>query len=130
MTIRDVLIRCIVGKYASGAGRASRGEFFVFFTFYVLFFTLWNLLIFALVSFFGDLNLVDFVLLYVPFVFLPPLLAVCVRRFHDENKTGWLVLLLVVPLVNLFALGLLCMRGTPGPNRFGPEAAGVRLAWR
>ena len=129
MTVRDVLSTCIFRKYANGAGRASRGEFFVYFAFYILFFTLWSLGIVALVRYFGDINLLDFVLSYVPFIFLPPLLAVSARRFHDSGRSGWLVLLLFVPLLNLFGIALLCVPGTPGPNRFGPVPASVRLVW-
>ena len=129
MTVRDVLSTCIFRKYANGAGRASRGEFFVYFAFYILFFTLWSLGIAGLIRYWGDINLVDFVLSYVPFIFLPPLLAVSVRRLHDSGRSGWFVLLLFVPLVNLFCLALLCVPGTPGANRYGARPEGVRLVW-
>ena len=129
MTVRDVLSTCIFRKYANGAGRASRGEFFVYFAFYVLFCTLWGLGIAGLVTYWGDINLMDFVLSYVPFIFLPPLLAVSVRRLHDSDRTGWFVLLLFVPLINLFCLALLCLPGTPGSNRYGAQPGGVRLVW-
>ena len=127
MTVRDVLSTCIFRKYANGAGRASRGEFFVYFAFYVLFFTAWSLGIVGLIRLWHDINLLDFVLSYVPFIFLPPLLAVSVRRLHDSGRSGWFVLLLFVPLINLFCIALLCLPGTPGPNRYGPQPEGVRL---
>ena len=42
------------------------------------------------------------------------------RRLHDINKSGWLMLLLIIPLVNLiFMIYLLLARGTDGANRFG-----------
>lgn len=129
MTVRDVLFTCTFRKYAKGSGRASRGEFFVYFLFYTLFCTLWGLGIVGLVRAFGDINLLDFVLSYVPFVFLPPMLAVSARRLHDSGRSGWFVLLLFVPLINLFCIALLCLPGTPGPNRYGPEPEPVRLVW-
>ncbi len=44
------------------------------------------------------------------------------RRFNDMNKSGWLSLLMFIPLVNLFiALWLIFGRGTVGPNNFGAE---------
>jgi uncharacterized membrane protein YhaH (DUF805 family) len=50
-----------------------------------------------------------------------PAIAVSVKRWHDRDKSGWWVLVSLVPLVGwLWALiqnGLL--RGTPGPNRYG-----------
>lgn len=50
-----------------------------------------------------------------------PAIAVSVKRWHDRDKSGWWVLVSLIPLVGwLWALvenGLL--RGTPGPNRYG-----------
>lgn len=44
------------------------------------------------------------------------------RRFNDLDKSGWLSLLMFIPLVNLFiALWLIFGRGTTGPNKFGAE---------
>lgn len=42
-----------------------------------------------------------------------------IRRLHDVNTTGWLALLLIIPLVNLFlVLFLLLKRGDEGGNRY------------
>ena len=45
-----------------------------------------------------------------------------VRRLHDKDMTGWLVLLAFVPFGSLIVLILLIGAGNPGPNRFGPVA--------
>jgi uncharacterized membrane protein YhaH (DUF805 family) len=51
-----------------------------------------------------------------------PMLAVQVRRFHDQDKSGWMVLLGFVPYVGgLIMLVFMCIEGTPGPNRFGAD---------
>ncbi|MBW9090039.1 DUF805 domain-containing protein [Rhizobium wenxiniae] len=51
---------------------------------------------------------------------LIPSLAVTVRRLHDADKSGWLVLLLLVPLVNLVCYVVFgCLASTPDANRFG-----------
>ena len=51
------------------------------------------------------------------------LLAVCVKRLHDRDHTGWLVLLILVPVVNIFFLLYLALwRGTPVTNEFGAPA--------
>jgi len=43
------------------------------------------------------------------------------RRLNDLDKTGWMLLLFIVPLVNiLFALYMLFASGTRGENRYGP----------
>lgn len=130
MTVRDVLSTCLFRKYANGAGRASRGEFLVFSAFYVLFCMLWDRVLMGMVRFLGGMSLPVLVLGSVPYIFLPPLLAVCVRRLHDSGRSGWFALLLFVPLLNLLSLVFLCLPSTPGPNRFGPTPAPVSLNWR
>lgn len=52
-----------------------------------------------------------------------------IQRCHDFNASGWLSLLVLVPLANLI---FLFIPGTDGPNRFGaptpPNTAGVLIA--
>jgi uncharacterized membrane protein YhaH (DUF805 family) len=51
-----------------------------------------------------------------------PSLALQVRRFHDQDLSGLLVLLNLLPFVGgLIVLAFMCIRGTEGPNRFGPD---------
>ena len=47
-------------------------------------------------------------------------LSVGVRRLHDSDKTGWLLLLGLIPILGWIAvIVLLVLPSTPGPNRFG-----------
>ena len=51
-----------------------------------------------------------------------PAIAVQVRRFHDQDKSGWWVLLGLIPLLGgIVVLVFMCLEGTRGPNRFGPD---------
>ena len=51
-----------------------------------------------------------------------PALAVQVRRFHDQDKSGWMVLLAFIPFIGgLIVLVFMCLEGTRGGNRFGPD---------
>ncbi len=51
-----------------------------------------------------------------------PGLTVAVRRLHDQDRSGWLLLLVFIPLLGWFALFvLMCLDGTRGPNRHGPD---------
>jgi len=44
------------------------------------------------------------------------------RRLHDLDKSGWWMLLLFVPLVNiLFYIYILFFKGTEGPNQYGED---------
>ena len=48
-------------------------------------------------------------------------ISLMIRRFHDFNKGGSYILLLLVPFINVyFGLLLLFEGGTVGPNRYGP----------
>ncbi len=53
-----------------------------------------------------------------------PSLAVGIRRLHDIDRTGWWVLI-VLTIIGIFVLIYwACKRGTPGPNRYGPDPFG------
>ena len=53
-------------------------------------------------------------------IILLPTLAVTVRRLHDINKSGWLVLISLIPVIGaIILLVMLIERGTLGKNRFG-----------
>lgn len=51
-----------------------------------------------------------------------PTVAVQVRRFHDQDKTGWLALLNIVPYIgSIIVLVLMLIEGTKGENQYGPD---------
>jgi uncharacterized membrane protein YhaH (DUF805 family) len=51
-----------------------------------------------------------------------PLIAVNVRRLHDIDRSGWMILIAVIPIIGpLLLLIWHCNRGTLGDNRFGPD---------
>ena len=51
-----------------------------------------------------------------------PALAVTVRRLHDTNRSGWWILVNLIPYVGGLVLLVLCaFAGTSGPNRYGDE---------
>ncbi len=107
-------------KYATLTGRASRAEYWYFFLFYLLANAVSAILDAALFrsSGFSPLNSIT------ALVLLAPSLAVGVRRLHDTGRSGWWLLLLLVPVVGQIILIVwFCTRGEPQPNRFGPPPA-------
>jgi uncharacterized membrane protein YhaH (DUF805 family) len=51
-----------------------------------------------------------------------PGLAVMVRRFHDQEKSGWFFLFYFVPYVgSIIVLVFMCIDGTRGDNRYGAD---------
>lgn len=54
-----------------------------------------------------------------------PNLAVQVRRFHDQDKSGWLILLGLIPYIGgIIVFVFMLLEGTRGPNRFGADPKG------
>lgn len=44
------------------------------------------------------------------------------RRFHDQDRSGWMILILLIPYVGVIVVFVfMCLEGTRGPNRFGPD---------
>ena len=70
---------------------------------------------------------IHFVILYVLValgLFLPNL-AVAIRRLHDTDRSGWWVLINIVPLIGFIVyLVFVCSDSTPGDNQYGPSPKG------
>jgi uncharacterized membrane protein YhaH (DUF805 family) len=65
-------------------------------------------------------------IIYIAFVYYN--FVITIRRLHDVNKTGWLSLLFIVPLVNLFFMIYLSLaKGTQGINKYGLPR--ITLGW-
>jgi len=89
-------------------------------------------------SSFKTLRLIEHVLEFVVCVVLfVGSLAGAVKRLHDRDRSGWFYLIVLIPMFGPAWLGieLGLLRGTVGPNRFGPDplagqpsAGNVRLA--
>jgi len=53
---------------------------------------------------------------------LVPSIAVAVRRFHDQDKSGWMYLLSLIPYAGGIILFIfMLLPGTDGENRFGSD---------
>jgi uncharacterized membrane protein YhaH (DUF805 family) len=59
---------------------------------------------------------------------IPMCIGGLVRRFHDRNKSGWRVLLVMIPFLNLlFAFELFFLPGDRISNEFGAPPVGLRI---
>ncbi|MFN3568205.1 MAG: DUF805 domain-containing protein [Caldimicrobium sp.] len=62
------------------------------------------------------------------FATLLPYLAVTVRRLHDVGKSGWWILISLVPFIGLiWLLVLLCTDSQPGENKYGPNPKEIKF---
>lgn len=67
-----------------------------------------------------------FLVLYIAFIYFT--FVFTIRRLHDKNQSGWLSLIMLVPLINFFFLVYLCCaKGDEGTNNYG--APRVTRGW-
>jgi len=105
MQFQDAIKTCF-NKYLQFEGRASRSEYWWFFLFMVL-------AIIAAEMIGQNVGAI------VGLIFILPHLTVEVRRLHDINKSGWWILLKMIPLLNLLLLYWLIKAGDTKMNQFG-----------
>ncbi len=115
-------------RYADFKGRSRRKEYWMFALFIALVYLALLIIGFALAGG-GDDGLMGGVMGILFLVFIlgifVPAIAVQVRRFHDQGKSGWMVLLGFIPLVGgIIVLVFMCLEGDKGPNEYGPDPKG------
>ena len=115
----------VLKKYAVFSGRARRKEYWMF----VLFnFIITACLCFVLGFISAMLNtpgLVVLAQLYYLAVFLPGL-GVSVRRLHDTGKSGWMLLLGLIPVIGgIILLVFMVLDSQPGSNQYGENPKGM-----
>lgn len=108
----------VLKKYAVFSGRARRKEYWMF----VLFNIIFALVASALDTVVFGIAFDGFGPLYVAYTLavLVPGLAVSVRRLHDIGKSGWYLLVNLIPLAGpIWYLVLVCTDSQPRDNQYG-----------
>ncbi|MCB2116008.1 MAG: DUF805 domain-containing protein [Rhodobacteraceae bacterium] len=132
MDFSTAILTCF-SKYATFTGRARRSEFW--------WFVLFNLVVMAVLNFIdlgfgnparwmmGEGRPSPVASLCWLAVILPSL-AVTVRRLHDTDRSGWWVLIQIIPVIGpLLLIWFLATEGTSGTNRFGPDPLDRSGGW-
>ncbi len=106
----------VLERYAKFDGRAGRPEFW--------WYTLAGFIISIVLNMVSQ---VSDILIILPLVYglavLIPGLAVGVRRLHDTGKSGWFLLIGLIPCVGIIILIVFfATEGTRGPNQYGATA--------
>lgn len=105
----------VLKQYFVFQGRARRKEYWMF----VLISFIISIVLAIIENILGIASLLT--TLYSLAVFLPSL-GVSVRRLHDTGRSGWWILLVLIPLIGpLIVLVLMCFDSEPGTNRYGPN---------
>jgi len=116
MGFTEAVQTCLT-KYVGFEGRAARPEYW------------WFALALALaylVAILIDTYVINYpvlrILLWLATIL--PSLGVGVRRLHDTDRSGWWLLISVIPIIGTIVLIVwLATAGSPGQNRFGAQPA-------
>ena len=77
----------------------------------------------ALIAAIADSTVVWTIYALVALLAIWPYLAIAIKRWHDRGKSGWWVLIALIPLIGpfwaLIETGFL--KGDDGPNEYGPN---------
>jgi uncharacterized membrane protein YhaH (DUF805 family) len=116
-------VRSVLSQYVGFGGRARRAEYWWFVLFSVLVGIVTSILDIALgTDFEGSVTSGGLFNLIANLALLLPSLAVAVRRLHDTDRSGWWILIALIPLIGAIVLLVFFVQdGTAGPNRFGPS---------
>lgn len=101
-------------QYADFRGRARRSEYW--------YFVLCNLIVEAVLEAVAYLLGANFLVSIYGLAVLLPSLGVGVRRLHDIGKSGWYLLISLIPLIGwIWIIVLLCRDSQHGTNEWGPN---------
>ncbi|MBI6216298.1 DUF805 domain-containing protein [Proteus sp. DFP240708] len=120
-------LEVIKNNYANFSGRARRKEYWMFTLVNTIIITvLYAILISSVDMNTGEMSslgsIAGIIIGIYSLAIIIPSLAVTIRRFHDQDKSGWMFLLAFIPAVGgLIVFVFMCLEGTKGDNRFGPD---------
>ncbi len=111
----------VLRQYADFNGRARRKEYWMFFLFNIIFSFALGMIDGVVGTHSTQFGLGLLGGLYSLFILIPSL-AVGVRRLHDRNLSGWMLLIALIPIVGaIILIVIFATEGTPGDNKYGPN---------
>jgi len=117
-------LKVVRDNYANFNGRARRKEYWMFLLFQIIISIVAALLDNALGLTFSELIPYGYLYFGIALALFIPGLAVAVRRMHDVGKSGWILLIALIPLAGLYILYLAIKKGDQGDNQYGPDPKG------
>ena len=110
-------------QYVGFAGRARRSEFWYFYLFTILATIVASILQRALTN-----SQNGIITAIVGLAIVLPSLAVAVRRLHDTSRSGWWLLIGLIPVVGTIILIVFWVQDSHGDNQYGPSPKAVGSA--
>jgi len=120
MNFVDAVKTCLIEKYCNFTGRARRSEFW--------FYCLFSFIAGCVAGFIDGLFGISLMTILVYLATLLPGLGVSVRRMHDIGKSGWTVLLSLIPIVGgIILIVFSCRDSQVGANEYGENPKGINV---
>lgn len=108
-------VKSALSKYIVFEGRASRAEYWWF----ILFQIIVSIVTMVLDGLLGTVLILNSLAMLG---LLLPSIMVSIRRLHDTDRSGWWLLIVLIPLIGAIVLLVFTLlKGTEGPNRFGND---------
>ena len=119
--IKHAFIKCFDFK-----SRSSRSEFWYFYLFTIILGfiglqidRLLNLEILGL-QLAQEVIILGPIYIFLYFLFFIPSLSLYIRRLHDINRSGWWLLIALIPFIGIITLIFFwCLKGTQEKNTYG-----------
>lgn len=114
----------VLKQYAKFKGRARRKEYWTFIlvnsplyiTFYIL------AVMISKSEAVNPIYIIIYLILLIYFLsILIPSLAVTVRRLHDRGRSGWYILVSLIPVAGIWLIIIMAKEGDIGENKYGPD---------
>ena len=109
----------VLKKYAQFSGRSHRKEYWMFFLFNIII-----AIILGIIE--GILGITGILSSLYCLAVLVPGIAVTIRRLHDIDRSGWWILVGLIPVIGgLVLLIFMVQDSKPGANEYGPNPKGA-----
>jgi len=111
----------VLKKYAEFSGRARRQEYWMFFLVNIIISIILAVIDKMAGSFSEAAGMGVLGGLYSLAILIPSI-AVSMRRLHDTDRSGWWLLIGLIPVIGAIVLIVFLVQDSKlGPNRFGPN---------
>ena len=120
--MKEYFIDILKNHYCDFEGRARRKEYWMFVLWYIII-AIPIGIIAGIIAAVTDMPLLGSIISWVfSLAMILPSWGLAIRRLHDIDKSGWYVLIGLIPFIGgIILLVWACTEGTIGPNQYGPD---------